>query len=143
MASEFLQEASQVFGEGGYSVQLIGFDPTFSCTPEQGQSYLENLTSLVDSPEDISPICGDYAGALSQAQTFATNLLENEYQLDLSADERLDAVRIISNDGSARTLRADQHVFVSSTGVLVIDQAALFATDEAVDLEIGKACVVL
>jgi hypothetical protein len=143
MAAEFLQEATQVFGVGGFSVQLIGFDPTFSCAPEQGQSYLDNLKTLVDSPEDISPICGDYSGALAQAQTFATNLLENEYQLELNSDEGLDAVRIVSSDGTRRTLSMDQYVFTPTTGLLIIDQSTLLATDAAVDLEIGKACVVL
>jgi hypothetical protein len=142
MAAEFRANAEAIFGLGGYSVQLVGFSPEFSCTPQAGQSYLDNLKNLVSSPTQIFPICQDYSAALSQAQDFATELLDNEYLLDLSEDETLAAVRIVSGEGTARELSQAEYTFETSTGLLTILLGSIRATDTEIEIDVQEECVI-
>jgi hypothetical protein len=140
MVVKFKDEADRVFGAAGYAVQLIGFDPDFSCQPQTGQSYLNHLKGLVDSEEDIFPICADYAGALGQAESFATNLVQSKYQLDLDSDETLTAVSVVAKDDSTRQLSADEYTFEEASGLLTIEVGALRATDVEIELSVLEDC---
>ncbi len=142
MIREFRSEADEIFGVGGYAVKVIGFDPSFSCAPQTGQSYLQNLKGLVDSDEQIFPICEDYSGALRQVQDFATQLVENEYELALEDGETLEAVRVAASDGSVRELSEQEYVYNEQQGMLTVQPSALSASDSEIEINVRRNCVI-
>jgi len=142
MALEGREKAESVFGPGGFSFKLVGFEPTFSCEPQAGQSYLSNLLGLVEDTSQVFPICEDYAGTLSQVLDFATGLVQNEYQLKLGVDESLDAVHIVSDDGTTRDLGPAEYTYDPATGLLHIEKSSLRATDQEVALDVGRDCII-
>ncbi len=142
MATEARVKAENVFGAGGFSIKLIGFDPRFSCEPQAGQSYLSNLKGLVEDESQVFPICEDYSGTLRQVRDFATGLVQSDYPLDLAEGESLEAVRVVSGDGVQRELTAMEYTYDATTGVLRIEKTALSATDQEVALDVGRACII-
>lgn len=142
MAAHFRERATQVFGTEGFSIELIAFSPDFSCTPQTGQSHADSLLSLIDSEEHLFPICGDYAGALSEVTSFARELLQTRYTLALEEGEEPDAVRVFSNDGTARQLAPADFSYQPTSGTLEIDPDALLASDSGIEVDVQEACVV-
>ncbi|HXS15998.1 MAG TPA: hypothetical protein VN764_02355, partial [Polyangiaceae bacterium] len=65
-----------------------------------------------------------------------------EYQLKLGVDESLDAVHIVSDDGTTRDLGPAEYTYDPATGLLHIEKSSLRATDQEVALDVGRDCII-
>jgi hypothetical protein len=142
MITSFRAKADQAFGSDGYSVELITFQPFFSCTPQAGQSHAVGLSTLADAEDHIFPICGDYAGALSQVSDFAGQLIRTEYAIELSENEELQEVRLLGADNVARSLSEGEYSFDPLTGRLTLNPSAIRADDRSIDVDVLYDCVI-
>ncbi len=138
----FLRAALEHFGESGFQVQVIGFDPDFECQPGPGQSHATALRELTarDGGGDIFPICGDYAPALAGIRGFAQRLLQTEIALELEPTETIASVRVREPGGNDRELPASGYRYDATTGILHVDGGALTPTDLALSVEIVDSC---
>ncbi len=134
------QLATTAFGPEGYSIELIAFDPAFACTPEQGQSFATNLKMLVESSDDVFPICGDYAPALENVRAFASTLVNTEQPVVLRPEETIDAVRVVSKSGAKRELPAARYSYDRTAGMLHLMAADLSADDVSIEVAIANPC---
>jgi hypothetical protein len=141
MGARFRQRADEVFGASGYSVELVAFEPEFSCVPQAGQSYAAQLAGLVDSEEHLFPICEEYSGALDKAEEFAGDLIPNDYPLALKDGEQLSAVRVVAIDGSVREVDPSQVGHDAAAATLHFEPGVLKATDAALEVDVLGACV--
>jgi hypothetical protein len=141
MVREFQQQAKTVFGENGFVVETILFEPEFSCELQAGQSYGETLKELASTPQDVFPICESYAPALGRAQRFAEALLQTEYPLELGQYESIQSVVVTDREGVERTLAPEDFSHDRTAGVLHIEPSALSPLDESLSVEVLNVCV--
>jgi len=140
-AEEFHKLASTAFGDGGYFVESIVFAPEFECELQSGQSHGTRLSELATSPDDVFPICGDYAPALGRIEGFAQRLVSNEFEIELASDETITAVSIQSRSGELRPLTEDQYEYDEDRQRLIVDEQLLLAADVGVDATIVDSCI--
>lgn len=134
------QLAATAFGAEGYSIELIAFEPAFDCVPEQGQSIASNLQMLVESTDDVFPICGDYAPALENVRAFASTLVNTDQPIVLRPQETIDTVRLIGKDGTTRELAPERYSYDRVAGVLHLMAADIRADDVSVEVAIANPC---
>lgn len=142
-ADEFHARAETAFGKGGYFVESIVFSPEFSCELQSGQSYGTLLSELATSPDDVFPICGDYAPALSRIEDFAQRLVRNEFELALASDETVIAVSIQTRTGELRGLSEPDYEYDRDSSQLTVDEALLHPSDLGVEVTIEDSCIEL
>jgi hypothetical protein len=140
LGTYFKSVAAKAFAGGGYLLEGIVFDPSFSCTLGSGQSYATNLTRFIGDPSHIFPLCESYAPALDGVLGFAQTLLQTEFELALKNDEHITAVIVIAKDGTERSLPTAAYTFDASSAVLKIDPASIAATDANLRVEITSDC---
>ncbi len=139
--TEFHQRANSAFGEGGYFVESIVFAPQFSCELQSGQSYGTHLSELATSPEDVFPICGDYAPALQRIESFAQRLVENEFGLRLASDESILKVSIQSRSGEPRPLSESDYEFDREGELLTVAEGLLQPSDVGIAVTVEDSCI--
>ncbi len=140
-ASEFHRLAESAFGNGGYFVESIVFAPDFDCELKSGQSYGTQLAALASSPDDVFPICGDYAPALARIESFAQRLVNNHFTLSLASDEMVIGVSIQSRDGELRPLSDGDYDFDRDDGSLTVDEDLLLPSDLGIEVNIEDSCI--
>jgi hypothetical protein len=136
----FHADAERSFGEQNYFVESILFTEGSSCVPQAGQSYGTGLAKLASSPEQVYPICESYAPALSSVNSFAQDLLETEYTLELGERESIESVVVESRDGSTRDLGPDDYQYDKEQARLSIDRDALRSSDLRLSVEVLDPC---
>jgi hypothetical protein len=139
MVREFQNTATEKFGESGFVVETILFDPAFSCELAEGQSHGTTLRELASTPEDVFPICESYAPALSRAERFARALLQTEYALELGPHESIEALVVTDEAGVERTLNATD--YSHANGQLLINPEAISSGDVSLNVQILNVCV--
>jgi hypothetical protein len=140
MIRGFQVEATNVFGEDGYYVATIAFDPSFSCELEAGQSHATTLRMVSAGPSDVFPICESYAPVLSEIQLFAKALLPTEYTVDVTAQESIEAVTVDTRDGDSRELDPADYNYDPETSTLTVGAEALDASDVGLSVDIVDPC---
>jgi len=141
LAHHFLQEAKSQFGEGGFLVEAIVHDPSFSCELGAGQSYATNLSKIVADSSHLFPLCDSYAPALASVLGFAQSLIQTEFLLQLEEGESISQVLIEASDGAQRELPAASWTYDEATGTLRVDRSAITGTDSRLNVEVTSACI--
>jgi len=136
----FKSAASKAFAGGGYLLEGIVFEPSFSCKLGSGQSYATNLADFIGDPTHVFPLCESYAPALDGVLGFAQTLIQTEFSLALEKDEHVTAVIIIAKDGSERKLVNVGYQFDATTGTLKVEPASIRASDVNLRVEITSDC---
>jgi hypothetical protein len=140
LAAAFTARADAAFGAGEYFVATILHDAAFDCELGGGQTYGTTLKTLASTPEDVFPLCGDYAPALQRIRNFAQRLVKTDYQLTLKEDEELGAITLIDRAGNERTLAPTDYRFDPATGMLTLHDGVLAPNDVSLQLRILRAC---
>jgi hypothetical protein len=140
LGAYFKSVAAKAFVGGGYLLEGILLDPSFSCKLGSGQSYATNLSRFIGNPTHVFPLCESYAPALDGVLGFAQTLLQTEFTLELKDDEHITAVIVIAKDGRERSLPNATYEFDPSTAVLKVDPASIAATDANLRVEITSDC---
>jgi hypothetical protein len=140
IATYFKTTAAKAFAGGGYLLEGIVFDPSFSCTLGSGQSYATNLGRFIGDKTHLFPLCESYAPALEGVVGFAQTLIQTEFTLTLKADEHVSSVVIIAKDGSERKLGAAAYHFDPATQILKVDPASLGNADASLRVEVTSDC---
>lgn len=138
LSSYFLRTADELFGEN-YVVEAIVHAPEFSCELGSGQSHGTNLASIA-TPGDVFPICESYAPALSRVRGFARELLQTEYEFELSNRETIEAVVITDQSGTERELSASDYAYDRDSARFTLNPAALRSSDRSLSVEIAVHC---
>lgn len=141
LVRHFRTVADQVFANGSYYVEVIGFLPSFSCELGDGQSYATTLSTLASSPQDVFPICESYAPALDRIESFASTLLETVYALPLSEYEEIESVRVANPAGQERELAEGDYRYDDVTQTLILRPEALTPRDVSLTVEVARNCV--
>ena len=138
MVSSFKNAASVVFGATGFKVETIQLDPAFSCPMGPGQSYAPTLRTLATSSADVFSLCGSYAGALAQVQSFAAGVV-GDYALALGPSDAISTVTVTTSSGAVRTVPAGDYSYAG--GVLTFASGTLTPGDATIQVTIaGQAC---
>jgi hypothetical protein len=140
MIRDFQVKAINTFGEDGFYVATIAFDPSFDCTPGTGQSYAQFLRLISKGPKDVFPICEPYAPVLSSVTGFAKKLLPTDYAISLGANESIESVSVTGRDGETRQLQAEQFSYDAAAMNLHIDASALHASDVTLNVTLVDPC---
>jgi hypothetical protein len=140
LGSYFKAKAAQLFGAGKFLVEGIVFEPGFSCSLGEGQSYATNIGQMIGDSTHLFPLCQSYAPALKGVLDFAQALIQTKFTLNLEDDEHVTAVVVIAKDGSERTLGASQYTFDETTGLLSIQTNVLRGTDANLRVEVTSDC---
>jgi hypothetical protein len=140
MITQFKMTADRVFGTGGYSVESIVLEPSFPCPLRAGQSYAANLLQIASSPNDVFPLCQDYAPALSRIEGFASYLIQTEFPLDLTVYEDVDSVEVTNKAGAKRTLQTTDYGFDRAAKTLRIHPGVLGPEDRGLAVNIAAYC---
>lgn len=141
MVVDFKEKADAAFGEGGYFVSLAIHDPSFSCTVHPGQSYGTTLKRLATSPEDVLPLCGQYAPALQRIQTFARRLVRNEFRLQLREGVSIERVEAVDIAGQERQLSTNEYRHDPNTNTLHVTPGVLGPADLSLQVTVGECSV--
>ena len=136
----FKTTAAKAFASGGYLLEGILFDPSFSCTLGSGQSYATNLAGFIADKSHLFPLCESYAPALDGVLGFAQTLIQTEFKLELEDDEHVSDVIIVGKDNAERKLPVAAFQFDAATGTLTVDPASIRATDINLRVEITSEC---
>lgn len=136
----FKTTASQVFAPGGFLLQGIVLDPSFSCALGRGQSYATNLVQFIGDKSHVFPLCESYAPALDGVLGFASSLIQTEFTLRLEPDEHVSAVVVVSQSGQERKLATSAYHFQPETGVLEVERSAIDGSDSSLRVEITSDC---
>jgi len=136
----FKSMAAKVFSAGGYLLQGIVFDPSFSCQLGGGQSYATNLGHFIGDPSHVFPLCEPYAPALDSVLGFAQTLIQTQFALQLKDDEHVSSVIIIDNGGAERKLPSSAYQFDAATGTLKVDPLSIHGDDADLRVEITSDC---
>lgn len=139
----FKSTADQKFGARNYSVESIIFDPAFSCPLKPGQSFGANLRTLASTPQDVFPLCQDYAPALQRIETFADYLVQTDFPLDLDAYEDVDSVVITNRMGMQRTVQKPAYRYDRMAKVLRFNAGVLGAQDESLAVNVARYCEIV
>jgi hypothetical protein len=134
------RSAQAIFGESGHRFEVIGFDPSFRCAPQPGQSHAENLRRLLRSSADLFPICESYAPALSAVGAFAETLVAHELPLELQAGEQLASAIVVDAAGAERLLSASAFRYDAAGRRLVFVPGTLTAQDRSLKLTLIRSC---
>ena len=138
MVSSFKNAANGVFGATGYKVETIQLDPAFSCPIGPGQSYAPTLRTLATSSADVFSLCGSYAGALAEVQSFTVGVV-GDYPLALGPSDAISTVTVTTSSGAVRTVPAGDYSFAG--GVLTFASGTLTPGDATIQVTIaGPAC---
>jgi hypothetical protein len=140
MISWFKGEADRLIGKGNYSVEAIVLDPAFSCPVRPGQSFATNLRQLATSPDDVFPLCQDYAPALRRIQSFADVLIQNDFPLDLSIYEDVDSVVVTARAGAQRTIPKTGYRYDRATHTLHFNPGVLGVQDQRLAVNVARYC---
>lgn len=143
LADHVKRQADVVFGADFHRFAIIGFHPRFACVPQTGQSYAENLSRLLRSPDDIFPICESYAPALAQVGSFAEALVVSQVPLALARGDQVGSVRVIDRTGAERSLLKAAYRYDAALQQLVFTPGALSAKDRSLNVQIVRACAVV
>lgn len=141
LAHHFLEKAKSQFGDGGFLVEAIVHDPSFSCELGAGQSYATNLGKIVTDSSHLFPLCGSYAPALASVLGFAESLIRTEFLLQLEDGESISQVLVESRDGAQRELPAASWTYDDATATLRVDRSAIAGTDSRLNVEVTSACI--
>ena len=136
----FKTTAAKAFAGGGYLLEGILFDPSFSCTLGSGQSYATNLAGFIGDKSHLFPLCQSYAPALDGVLSFAQTLIQTEFKLELKSDEHVSDVIIVNRDNAERKLTAATYQFDAATGTLKVDPASIRGSDANLRVEITSEC---
>ncbi|HET7542605.1 MAG TPA: hypothetical protein VFK05_22195 [Polyangiaceae bacterium] len=136
----FKTTAAKAFASGGYLLEGIVFEPSFSCTLGSGQSYATNLSSFIGDKSHLFPLCESYAPALDGVLGFAQTLIQTEFTLDLKDDEHVSDVIVVSKDNAERKLPVTAYQFDAATRTLTVDPASIRASDVNLRVEITSEC---
>ncbi|MFZ5893367.1 MAG: hypothetical protein ACOY0T_20065 [Myxococcota bacterium] len=141
MAAHFRARADAIFGASSYFVESIVLDPSFPCPVKSGQSYGTTLKALATSPEDVFPLCSDYAPALQRIRSFAHRLIQNQFALTLASDEEIDSVSAVTLNGERRKLNPADYTYDRDAKQLRIVPGVLSPSDLTLDLQIADTCI--
>jgi hypothetical protein len=139
----FKSSADQKFGARNYSVESIIFDPAFSCPLKPGQSFGANLRTLASTPQDVFPLCQDYAPALQRIENFADYLVQTDFPLDLDAYEDVDSVVVTNRLGMQRTVQKPAYRYDRMAKVLRFNAGVLTAQDESLAVNVARYCEIV
>ena len=130
--------AATAFAAGGYLLEGIVFEPSFSCALGSGQSYATNLANFIGDPSHLFPLCESYAPALDGVVDFAQTLVQTQFALALQSDEHITRVTVVAKDQSERRLTDQDYHFAA--GTLELEAAAIRASDVNLRVEITSDC---
>lgn len=140
LAAVFTARANTAFGAGEYFVATVIHDASFDCELSGGQTYGTTLKTLASTPDDVFPLCGDYAPALQRIRNFAQQLVKTDYQVTLKEDEELGSITLVDRAGNERTLETTDYSFDPATGMLRLHEGVLAPNDVSLQLRILREC---
>jgi hypothetical protein len=115
-------------------------DPAFNCPVRPGQSYAPNLRKLASSPQDVFPLCQDYAPALQRIEGFAERLVQTEFALVLDEYEKVDSVVVTTRSGMQRMIPATGYRYDRMAKKLRFTPGVLGPQDESLAVNVARYC---
>jgi hypothetical protein len=140
MGAYFKSMAAKAFSAGGYLLEGIVLDPSFSCKLGSGQSYATNLSEFIGDPSHLFPLCEAYGPALDGVLGFAQTLIQTQFTLQLEDDEHVTSVIIIDKNDAERQLPSTAYQFDEATGMLEVEPTAIRGDDANLRVEITSDC---